>query len=764
MLIIQIGGAVTNRLGTIVVLRRLLRKSRPCWEVIFLLFAGSMLASCGGGSSNPSNTADSNPSSTIPSNTGGPYYASTLAASIVDSPTPEVAMDATAQALSAGGIGLGADSPAQYPPASWEEDSRLAFNMMMEERDRATSGRFTLEQVGQMLTDFGFPFAGSGTPGEQLMAFLRTALEEAKVNENAPGSFMPLFIAEMAQRQVPPVDISDPAAKPEDLRVTLLEIELLIAAFDRAYQDTAVSALTGISPRALDVGACDVVKKYLGTVGDKAAKAGVKHVAGQLSNAALAKMGLKSGEIEVLKGTMGKVFTALDAMMKVAKLLQVYSTSHVTLTVQGDDPIYKPEKGGARVLEPVKAIAGVPDEAFQNYEKSMGGQAYQNLKSCLAAAGMPLPSDLMDSLKDVDKWRVTWALNPGSEKHTELKTDVNTFDGSFSGNPFTMKLVSSGVASATATLKVDIKEEPELATFFQGPYVSKKITVKAETQTAEPPSPAILAGVTSLIGTLSSLLDLTVGWVQTGLPPATTTTFTVKYHPMPDSINATATIDMRYVYTYFSTEPPVFEHTAKGEWNALLDYAGTDPETDDGYAGYRGTGQMAYHSATTKKYPQAGDDCTYSYAVTTIDGQATGVVFPPSNQSGGALAGDPPFQFAIGINNASAAPMEQETQTMKCPNAYDVVTTLPPMPKIMLGALQAMNMVDDKILLEGGKVPGLSLSSNWILQADGSLQRTLAGAQNIIVQLNDGTQAHTDILSQNTVLKLKPIFATNVTP
>lgn len=702
-----------------------------------------------------------------PNNTGTPgnntnlYYASDVVAALINSTTPESAMEATSQALAAGGVALEGQLAANYPPASWQEDSRLAFNMAMEARDRATAGRYTLAQVGQMLQDFEFPFGGSGTPGEQLMSFLRLSYDDAKNNENAPGSFTPLFLAEMALHQVPPVDISDPKAEPEDLRLTMLEMELLIAAFDRAFQEPAGLPKPILHSRDIATGLCDAMKKYLGTVGSKVAGQGVDYVSGQLSDKALESLGLKSSEIAIFKGTLSKVFSALDAMMKVTKLIQIYADGHATLKIEGDNPAYKPEWGGARKLVPFRATVGVPSEEWQNYEKSMGGQQYQDVKSCLSAAGVPMPNDMKDMFENVDKWHVSWDIVKGAPKHALIPGDVNTFTHTSAGRPFTMALASAGPGSASAVLKLDILEEPQLASLFKGEYITTPVRVKAEILTAEPPSPLMLAKVTSLIGTLEALGELTVGWIQTGLPPTTTITLPVKYHPMPDAINISADVDMRYKYMHFADETPL-EHTASGGLTALLEYRGEDVNKDDGFAGYRGVGAMTYLSATTRKTPDPDDDCTYSYAVKVFNGQVTGGIHPASNQNG-SISKDAPFQVVMGIESADSAPREQQTMTVHCPDTYDVVVPFPTIPVIMVGALNNTNMMDDKVLLEGGKIPGLSLNSkNWSMQNDGSIQRTLNNPQTISIVLSDGVKSSSEVISQSTVLKLKPVFATKV--
>src|SRR5207302_5517860 len=124
----------------------------------------------------------------------------------------------------------------------------LAFNLAAEAHDKAIAGRLTVTEVAQMWKDLGFVFEGTGTPGDQLLAFLSGWVRGAQPKPDAAESFTPLFLQEMAKRQQPAVDLTDPNVQPADVRLTLLELELVAAAFDRDLQPSAKTTLLRSAP------------------------------------------------------------------------------------------------------------------------------------------------------------------------------------------------------------------------------------------------------------------------------------------------------------------------------------------------------------------------------------------------------------------------------------------------------------------------------------------------------------------------------------
>jgi hypothetical protein len=616
------------------------------------------------------------------------------------------------------------------------------------------SGRFTLEDLGRMWQDMEFPFLGQGTPGDQLLAFLRGGLEDARLQPDAPGSFTFLFVEAMVARQEPSVALMDPLTEPGRVRLTLMEIELLMAAFDRTFQDPEPEVPTGRTRHGRLAGGdfCADFKKFLGSMGSKAAKAALDHVQGVLTDKALGALGMSASEITQFKSYQ-PYFRALNMAMKIVKLLQLYASTEVALSVEGETKVHKPHKDEARKLVPVIARAGIPEEDWQEYQKNSGSQTARDVKGCLGFLGMPLPSDLKDIAGKADTWRVAWDVIRGSPEHVVIPSDVNTFDAPSAGHPLAMKLVREGPAGAKATLKLDVKEEPELATLFDGPLETATITVKAQVFTAEPPSAELLTRVTSLLGTISALIDLSTGWIQTMTPPSSTLDFEVEYHPLPVALEASLEFDVRMYLTHFSGENPPMEFTSRGSWNALLNPVPIPLGNDVVLHEFVGDGAFRYTQATAKLLGPG--QCLAKIDVAVHDGSLQGSAKPAFNMRGQYLP-DESAMFVLSAPEPLVAPEETETFTNPCHPEWPPLV-LPRLSRYALTGINTLNLMEEGILREGGKIPGNPLNT-WTQEADRTLTRTFTGARTVQVILGDGVTALNQVLSQNNVLRLKPVF------
>lgn len=752
----------------------LVGRAACAWIAVGLL---ALLAACGGGgdgsgadpSASPPAAGEPAPSgptsdATPPQVTDFGAQATALAAQIVDSASAAPAVEATRQALASGGLRVsGGAMPAlapRPPAASWDVDQGIAFNLAAEAHDRALSGRLTLAELGRMWADFEFPFAGTGTPGEQLMAFLRESLLAARAAPGDPNSFAPLFIAEMAKRQSPAVDVADTAVRPEDLRLSLLEIELLHALFDRAFTVDATADPAAATQRrhtlAASDGLCAELKAFYGKIGGKLVEKGIKLTAGAISDKALSAIGMTAAEIKLF-GTYGKMFGALGSALKVVKMVQIYAAGQATLTVEGPNPIMRPPFKGPRTLVPVTATAGASDADWQAYQQNNGSEAYQSVKSCLGSIGAPIPLDLKDIAKNADKWRLAWELTSGSPKHAFITTDVNDFNASSAGNPFGMKLVSAGVASATATLKVDLREESQLATLFQGPLQTANVRVRARVFTAEPPSPLIIAQVTSLMGTISALVDISVGWVQTMIPPTSSIAVKVQYHDVPQSIDATFALSMVYDYPHFRGVTDVDRHTVSGTWSALLSRT-VIRQGDDAYDFYSGSGAFNYGGVSTRtRIDDAGCQLAYSYEQRNGNFQMN--LGPTTSMNGTVLPEDPELVALGGGDVApSSWPSERKTLTISCPDSDPQRVEFQWLQEIFVAAANAMNLQDASLAAAGVSLPGMYLNRGRLL-SDGSIELSYTTPKTVSVIAPGVPILETTIVSQHNLIRLRPIYA-----
>ncbi len=102
--------------------------------------------------------------------------------------------------------------------------------LTLEARDRENSYRMTVAEFAQALSDLGWPFQPNLSPGEQLIDFLAAWINAAGQSPSDSQSFTPLFLAEMAQHQIPAVDLSSGEADPTQAQLSLLELQLFSAA------------------------------------------------------------------------------------------------------------------------------------------------------------------------------------------------------------------------------------------------------------------------------------------------------------------------------------------------------------------------------------------------------------------------------------------------------------------------------------------------------------------------------------------------------
>ena len=761
-------------------LGNIVSRARARWQFVAVsLLAGLLLGGCGGGGTD-SGESPQEPTPGDGTSTVAPAPAPALddvreraaawVAAIVEASDPAVAVQATRLALAAGGIaqadGLQLQQDARLPAANWSTDASLVFNLAAEARDRVVSGRLTVDDLARMLDDFGFPFRGSGTPGEQLLRFLRAWLADAQAAPNDPAGFVPLLISEFAARQQPPVDLADPAISPTDVRLTLLEVELLLAAFDRSFEPAAVPQKVRTRERAQNAsvpdGICASLKKTLGAVGGKLAEDGVKWVGGKITDGALSALGLSTAEI-ALFNTYGKVLGAIGPAVSVVKMAQIYASGQVVLKVEGPNPVQKPAYNGPRRLVPVLATAGVPNEDWSNYQRTNGSRTYQDVKSCLGALGLPEPLDLKDIAEKVDGWRVAWDLVSGSPEHAFISSDVNVFNAPSAGHPFGMKLARSGPVAAQAKLQVDINKEPMLATLLQGPLRTADVRVKAKVFTAEPPDATLLLQITNLLGTIGALVDLTTGWIQTLMPPTTTTVIKVQYHDLPTSLQASLALDVTFDYPKLRGTPSQERHTVTGQAQGVLRREDIRFSAEDVAPHYGGTIDFSFGSVSTLWVGES-DGCDHTFSYTLRNGRFQMAVGPSYSLQAGQLVRNPDQPQQVGFTGAdvpqSQWPAESQRYRIICDGEVSSDYTRPMTPVVFIAAANALNLYDTGLMSLGPQtvvVSGWDLRNSRLL-SDGTLELRRTTPKTVTVLAQGAGAFDTVIHRVDTVIRLTPTF------
>lgn len=263
-----------------------------------------------------------------------------------------------------------------------------------------SDGSATLVQLARALVAAGWQLPANRDPGQTLLAILAKAADP----EN-PHSFTPLFLkATIQQRSA--VDISSPEAKPEDIHLSMMEMQLLVSSFlrgEKSYprpDSRQGSLMRFLAPGVAHAATpCDELLDQFGDFDVLVKLAGDK--LGGMPMEALA---------EKLDPNMGPIKkTAFTSIFKVLKLATVRSSRMVqfTLSGQGDMRYNYP---GEKPQEAVFVVTvTVPDWSSSD--------AWQ-ISDCLnGLAGFNLP-DSDEAVKEKMKdWQVKWWPGEGFGQH-----------------------------------------------------------------------------------------------------------------------------------------------------------------------------------------------------------------------------------------------------------------------------------------------------------------------------------------------------------
>ncbi len=458
--------------------------------------------------------------------------AARLARAIVKARTLAGAEAATRQALAWGGVtvrlGGRVYARGRGPSGAVSATPLEALHLAVEARERESVERLTLAELGRMLRGFRFPF-GRGDPGAQLAAFVREWIAQARRRPRDPRSFTPLFLAEMARLQRPAVDLARGEYRPGELRLTLLEGELLAAAFLRG------PAPRGRKPQAasaLAAGPCSEVKElvekevpYLGEIAQSELQDVVQDQLRTLLE--------KATGSAIDEKDFGKAMQAAEIALLIQKLVALYGS--VAIEVYPDaDSVHKPtEQPNVRSArqQRFEAVAGLTAADWERYTREIGAfagdvaQILRALKDCLGASGVPMLTDLGDIADEVEKWHVKWDFQ-ASPNHARLNVRESKFD--FPGQR-KHKLKRRNVHSGHAFLVVDV--QPERESDHPGRLERAQAVACAQVDFSQPPSTSTFTGAAKGgLGLAKSIVELAAGWIQALVGPRACEVMEITYH------------------------------------------------------------------------------------------------------------------------------------------------------------------------------------------------------------------------------------------
>jgi hypothetical protein len=492
-------------------------------RLVLLTIFGAFLLSCGDSEKSVrSRNSDATPAGT--------------ADRLVHAASLKEAMQATRQALSLAGIASTGDDglPAAAPSSGTYALPTEVFFLATEARARESAFTMTLDEFGQMLADFEWPFLDESTPGEQIAALLREWGLAARQDTGSPHAFAPLFIAEMASLQEPPIDILTEEYDPAELRLSSLEIIIFAAAFRRfAVEEQASGSAWRWLPQPRTARAqttCKEIQEWMGRqhewaqVGGEIVKFGASEGTSAGLTAGLEKAGASAAAVKGFE----KAMVSVDVALKLGKLAQLYKSTNLSVETLSDNPMHKAASNEAAKYSAFRANVGISQQdaaEFERLRKQLDREA--PLNACAGMLGLPERPDFTGLSKDVDKGRITWRIIEGGTTHATISRDTNTWDPSGVGQ-LRMNLKRSGPHSADTTLVVDLT--PEKKPNHQGEEKKARVTVRATLDTSEAPGLGTFLGAATGAGLVSSLVELSTGWFQSFFQPKAYGSVILEYH------------------------------------------------------------------------------------------------------------------------------------------------------------------------------------------------------------------------------------------
>jgi hypothetical protein len=423
-----------------------------------------------------------------------------------------------------------------------------------ERRTRESRARNESYRLERIQRNIGPDFAN----GERLMEMLSTWVRSAVASPDDPRSFTPLFLAEMARLQDPPIDLLGSRfsrtargnGAPVDLRngprsgqlrITILEIQLLAGAFlrlppgsaslDEPFDVRHPDVLRASYLPAEQANPCSDLMKDLEKVGKllggDVGGAAASGLVGSEASGALDKA-IESAIGEAAGDTLGKVLDALNLASKIARLVSFYGDTEVSVTPD-ERSVHK--RPGETYPVVFTATAGVDDKDLDEYQRAVEKVSMQDraTRDCLESAGMPRLSNLGDLAKEAEEWLIEWRIVEGSPPHALFSLSHNNLF--IKGTRQVTKMTRATPSSASSFFVVDIVPEAK----HEGKIVRAVVTVRASVDAAGAPSlGTLLNPITGVLGLVESLVELGAGWFQFMNQPKAYATIQVEYHcPKP---------------------------------------------------------------------------------------------------------------------------------------------------------------------------------------------------------------------------------------
>jgi hypothetical protein len=358
--------------------------------------------------------------------------ARSLAVRVTSSAKLKTSVGAVEQVLARGGIstirGKHTVVKGRHPLAPNRVSAQHAVVMALELWKTRGRGDNTLHDFARLLAAAKVRFAKHITADTLVMRFVNSWVRTARKQSKSPQAFVPLFLAAMAARRHPAIDLAKPF-QPSAVHLSELETLLLWTAVERGVKVIKVNKktrATGTNPAAMPVaraenesGPCSDVKKLMDEY------APLPAVSISPSGVKLTKASdlLKESLLAAVENYKGEQFKkSFATFLKLAKMLVrvhttvlLFETTAVAVLADGASAaepwgqIDQPTFGTAHFT--FKARAGLSKAAEETLKSAqlITSPGYKAVRDCARAADIPWPNDVSDIAADIKNWRIKWS-------------------------------------------------------------------------------------------------------------------------------------------------------------------------------------------------------------------------------------------------------------------------------------------------------------------------------------------------------------------
>lgn len=499
---------------------------------------------------------------------------------------------------------------------------------------RASGGHLSLDEVADLFQQAGFPFAEGRDPALTMQSAIRKWVLAAQEKPKLEGSYVPLFMQAMAQRQVPAVDLTAEDWDPADYRLTHLEFEMFLGAFIQALPSESRTAslwerLLGEKAYAEEnTAVCSNLKSWLGDWGTRqGGDAGAVKFTVESIGILVAELTGKG--VEVLSQLVAGVILPIISMaLKLLKLAMLYWSVDVTLEATPGE-LHRPASNEAGSEIAYLAKVGVNEAKYKAYVEGWSNTPLaKKIKDCLSTFGFPVPSDTGELAADVDRWSVEWNLFQNGGPHATIGQSKNKFE--LLGQ-LQMKVNRTSDIAGEAKLIADVAKEQ--VKDHDGEERTGTVVARAQVETSAPPAigtflnaykvgeGAAKSGIMDLLALTDTLLDVLAGWYQEMVTPEAYVRTQVAYHVPKSDYAYKGWISMASERNEKETLPGGEKKTrvtAHARMEAELVVLGDGQQFE-----IRGVGTMKL-SGQFNLFNQTGGDCTNGKLTQTQSSYGTG--------------------------------------------------------------------------------------------------------------------------------------------